>query len=159
MRHLLISVLLMAVFVSNSQSLTPKEIRNLSDRIMKPLSLNDSLDPEDHKAEYIQVVLRVDSLGKISSMHVLTDPGNIGSLYKAVSGIPISVFDGWIEQKVMQRTIVFPIVYMPSDGCPEYILDLVNSRGDKSIYHKIISETATTISLTAYPFSKPEIKF
>jgi hypothetical protein len=159
MRHLLFSVCLLAVSVSNGQPPVAKEWRNLHDRIFYQLYLNDSMDTEDHKPEYILCMFKVDSLGKISNVHYLSDPQNAGSLYKAIASIPLSVFDGWVYQKATGRTIILPIVYCPEGGCPDYINDLVNSRGDKSVFFKVINETSTTILLTALPGSKPMTKY
>jgi hypothetical protein len=159
MRHLLFFTFLLAAVISNSQPPTAREWRKLSDRIFYRLAKNDSMDTEDHKAEYILCVFKVDSLGKIASVHYLTDPQNTGSLFKAIACIPLSEFNGWVYDKAKGRTIVLPVVYCPEGGCPEYINDLVNSRGDKSLYLKILNENSTTIWLTALPGGKPITKY
>lgn len=155
MRYILFLIFLASGIVSKSQPLISKEFRNLSDRIFRELHFNDSLDTEDHKPEYIQYILKVDSSGQISSTHILTDPRYTGTLFTAVSSIPFSVFAGWKSQKAKQRTIIFPIYYCPENGCPLYIADLVRARDDRSIQFKIINETVTTITLTAIRSDKP----
>jgi hypothetical protein len=159
MKHILIVAFLFTILESNGQPPVAKEWRNLHDRIFRQLHFNDSMDTEDHKAEYILCIFKVDSAGKINDVHYLSDPKNIGSLYKAISSIPTSVFDGWVCQKAMGRTIILPIVYCPEGGCPEYINDLINSRGDKSVYFKVLNETSSTILLTPLRGSKPMIKY
>jgi hypothetical protein len=150
MRHLLIFVFLLAILKSNGQQPVTKEFRNLTDRIYHQLFINETWQTKNNSPEYILCMLKVDTLGKIVSVNVLADPQNIGPIYKVINSIPLSVFDGWISQKAMGHTIIFPIAYCPGKECPDYINDLVNTRGDKSDFSKIINETSTTILFTAF---------
>jgi hypothetical protein len=150
MRHLLIFSFLLSGLVSNCQPPIPREWRNLKDRIDYALVKNDTSESEKRGAEYIFCMIKVDSLGKVASMNVLADPQNIGPIYKVINAIPLSVFNGWEYQKAMGHTIIIPFVYCPEEVCPEYINDLVNSRGDHSIFWRIFNETSTTIEFTAF---------
>jgi hypothetical protein len=156
MRHLLFFVFLLAVLVSNGQPPIAKEWRNLIDRINYQLHYNDSVGTEEYKAEYILCMFKVDSVGKITGVNYLADPQNIGTIYKALSSIPLAVFESWEYKKSKAHTVILPIVYCPEEGCPEYFNDLINSRGDKSVFWKPLNETATTILFTPYRIFRPK---
>jgi hypothetical protein len=131
-----------------AQSLSHRQIRDLQSRFMKRIMLEQPGPGDSVPAEYLEFLLCVDSCGRIESTHVLFESGSRGSICAILNNLPVSIFDGWEAPKASNKTLVFPIAFIPRDGCTGYILDLVNyGRQCKDL---VKDETRRTIIFKTY---------
>ena len=145
----LLLLILLPAFQTRAQKLTQPEIDTLNWKIYD--FLQEKVEAATSvESELILVVLQTDSTSNFSCIRLLADDKNRDRVYKALSQLRVSDFDGWKPADLKNMSIVIPVYgssYYPKkkNNYADMIFGDITYAGDNA---KIRQQDKTSVLLS-----------
>ena len=139
-----------------TQSLDSTELRRLQSTIQVKLVDNEgNYSHGTRPSELIFVVLKVNSVGKVESIHILGDEKNRGTSYIILSKSTPDIFSRFTFNKCKGKTISIPVISISPEKYPDYVNNLNIKDSWKNISILIETENSVFLSPIQYETSVP----
>lgn len=131
-------------FSTFSQSLTKEAEHSLDSTIWRFFDLSDweHISPEvafgGAPASAFLVLLSIDSSGKVSQVHLMSDYENKDSIFAIFSRLKPEVFKSWRSEACKGKIIIVPIAFASTHGDPTYVRDMMEDSFPHGDFNKVV---------------------